>query len=304
MSTTELVPIVGPEPRTPAWHEAHHHCIGASRAAAACGLSRYEQPLDIYLEVRGLKTREETPAMRLGLLLEPVVVAEYEHRTQQVTQPCNLLFHPQYPFIGATPDRVVVTAEPQFPLEAKTSSFRRAGEFGEEGTDDIPVDYLLQAQQQMLVTMTERCDVAVLLDGRTLRLYTIRRHEKLIAGIIVAETELWQRIQAGDPPPPDWRHPSTPDLVKSLYGVEDKLEVVLSDASVDAWGDCQALGAKIKELEAEREIMRARVLLAMGEAAIGILPGGNQLVRQSVNVKEHVRKASSYVKLSERKAKT
>lgn len=300
-----ILPLVGPDPKTPEWYQARMSCIGASEAAAACGLSPYAQPLDLYLEKRGMKPpKEETDAMRLGTLMEPVVISEYEHRTGYATKPCSLLFHGTNRFIGATPDRMVLDQAGRFPMDAKTTTFRRAAEFGEEGSDQIPTDYLLQAQQQMYVTSAERCDIAVLLDGRTLRVYQVARHDDLIEMLVQAETELWQRIVDGNPPEPNWTHPRTPELVRSLHGLQNDLVVELSEETSESWRRYQSLGDRIKILQEERDALKARVLYAMGEAATGRLAdGAGELTRKMVTRKAYTVKETSYLDLRERKIK-
>lgn len=295
--------VTGPLPDTDEWLAERKLHIGASEAAAACGLSPWRQPLDVYLEKRGLaEPREETAAMRLGKRLEPVIAEEYSLRTGlEIVRGIPMLWRTDTPHIAASLDALT---EPDFsPLELKSSSYRRSHEFGDEGTDQIPDDYLVQVQQQMYVVGAEQAELAVLLDGRTLRLYTIRRHEHLIARMIELETELWQRIVTGDPPAPDFTHPKTPDLIRSLYGVAEGKAIDLPDEAVAAWADYQRLGEEEKRIEAERDALKAKVLYAIGDAAIADLGNGKQLTRSTVNRKEYTCKASSYVTLRERKAR-
>jgi putative phage-type endonuclease len=306
----------GPYPLTPEWHEARKKCIGASEAAAACGVSEWSQPLEIYLRKRGeIPEFEGNDATRLGTLLEPVVLAEYERRTGlDLVTHLPLFTHTENPFIGATPDSTVVGLG--FPVEAKTTSHWRAGEFGDEGTDHIPDEYVMQAQQQMYVLGAERCDVAVLIDGRTLRCYIVRRNDNLIHKMVAVETELWQRIVDGNPPEPQWKHPATVQLLQSLHGTVNEGSIPLSDETAIAWGRYQALGQTIKEAEAERDACRARVYHALGDWAVGELPSGGairrSIVRESLWTEKDAEeitakigqvKRRSYFRLTERKPK-
>lgn len=300
-----LEPIRGPMPQTQEWHDARCRSIGASEAAAACGLSPYAQPIDLYMEKRGLvPPRESNDAMRLGLLLEPIVLAEYETRTNSVTQrPVPTLYHPEHPFISATPDAMNIDPG-TFPVDAKTSTWRMAHHWGEEGTDEIPEPYVLQAQQQMYVTGCERCDMAVLLDGRTLKVYTVARHERLIELLVAAETELWQHIQDCVPPPIQFSHPRVLETVKALYKIDEGETVDLPPEMDLAWGRYRELRETIKEAEAEQDRIKARVLAEMKDAAIGRLDGlGVDLVRAMQSRKEYVVKATTFTTLRERKVK-
>lgn len=281
-----MKPLVGPWPKDPAWHEARKNCIGASEAAAACGVGEWEQPLDIYLRKRGeIPEKDENDAMRLGKALEGVIVSEYEHRTQRTLRALPMLFHPEYPFIAATCDRMVIGGDGgfDFPVEAKSTTRDRLDEFGMEGTDDVPIDYLMQCQQQMLVTDTPKCDLAVLIDGRTLRIYNIPRHEAVIQSLIASESELWERIQAGDPPEPDWSHGRTLDLVRKMYRVEATTCSLPSDVAA-LWDEYEFLGQRIRETEATRRAVQARVLHAMGDSQVARFADRQiELVRSQVS---------------------
>lgn len=306
----------GPYPLTREWHEARKKCIGASEAAAACGISEWSQPLEVYLRKRGeIPEFAGNDATRLGTLLEPIVLSEYERRTgHDLVTHLPLFTHTDTPHVGATPDAAVIGLD--FPVEAKTTSHWRAAEFGDEGTDHIPDEYVCQAQQQMYVLGAERCDVAVLIDGRTLKIYTVNRNDKLIHKMVVAETDLWQRILEGNPPEPQWRHPATVQLLQAMHGTVNEGSIPLSDETALAWGRYQALGETIKQAEAERDECKARVYHALGDWAVGELPSGGSIrrsiVRESLWTDKDVEeitakvgqvKRRSYFRLTERKLK-
>lgn len=308
-------PIVGPLPYTPDWWAARRTCIGASQAAAACGVSPYAQPLDVYLECRGEYQREETPAMRLGKALEPVVLSEYELRTAvRLIRPVGLYRSRTCPFIGATPD--ALREEDLSPVDSKTSTHWRAGEFGDEGTDQIPADYVMQAQQQIYVCGAAYADVAVLIDGRTLRVYRVRRHDALIARMVRMETALWERIQKGTPPDPEWNHRGTLELLKRLHGCARGELVTLPDEAAAYWDRYTRIGEALESYEAARKELYSRVLHAIGDAPGGVLPDGREIgktiVAESVVTEQDVDdlrakvgtiKRRGYVTLRERKAR-
>jgi len=295
----------GPLALTPEWYEARKHCIGASEAAAACGLSPYATPLDIYLRKRGeIAEVEDNDAMRLGRLLEPVVLSEYARRIDVAVIPnARLFISPTHQFIGATPDGF--RDDDGRPIDAKTTTHWTAKSWGEPGTDDIPADYVCQAQQQMFVVGAAVQDVAVLIDGRTLRIYTVHRNDRLIDGMLAKESELWERIVAGEPPEPDWSHSRTPDLVRQMYGVTEGATIPLSDETAKAWAEYERLGAAIRDMEKERAALQARVLHAMGDKAIGYLPDGErELARTIVAGSTFTVHRKESIRLTARKVKT
>ena len=297
--------------KTPEWHALRKTGIGASEAAAACGLSPYRTQLDVYLDKTGqLEPVEETDAMRLGTLLEPVIQSEFLRRTgfNIAMSPMGLYRSEANPFMLATPDALLWPknfyegghVKPALG-EWKSTTFRRAAELGEQGSDDIPSDWVCQCQQQMHVVGLDYVYIAVLLDGRTLKTYTVEKNDRLIEVIVEAEDELWQRIENRDPPEPNWEHPRTPQLIREMYGIVEGADVVeLSQESVECWNARRVIKAKIKELDASAESLKAEVLHEIGNASGGIIPGTGKMVRRKmVERKGYTVEPKSYLDVRE-----
>jgi len=288
-------------PGTDEWHQLRKTGISASEAGAACGLSPYKTPLDIYLEkTEQLEPVEETDAMRLGTALQPVIQSEFVHRTgiKVIVSPMGLYRSEFHPFMLATPDALLETNELG---EWKSTTFRRAAELGEQETDDLPAEWVCQCQQQMYVVGLAIVHVAVLLDGRTLKTYQVERNERLIEGIIEAERELWERIENREIPEPNWEHPRTPQLIRDMYGIVDATDTVeLSQEMVECWNARRVIKHKIKELESSAESLKAEVLYEIGNASGGILPGTGKMVRRKmVSRKGYTVEPKSYIDVRE-----
>ena len=289
---------------SPEWLAFRMTGIGGSEAAAACGVSRYGTPLHVYMKKRGLLS--DTPyndAMRMGRRLEPIVIQEFVDRTGEDVDeyPVDTLRHPDYPCILATPD---ARLESGALLECKKTSWRMAQELGDQGSDYVPTEWLLQCQQQMAVAGADLCHIAVLLDGRTLQTYRVVRHEKIIAQIVQVELQLWEQIQAGIAPEPDFQHAETAELLRRIHGVKSGKIIDLPADLAAEWERQKAMGQQITTLEEERESVRSRVLHAIGDAAIARLPGGErEISRKQIEEKavSYVRKA--YINITERKVK-
>lgn len=278
------LPIAGPLPDSPAWHEARFTGIFASEGAAACGLSDERQPLDIYLEKCRLKEPfEGNEFTRRGKRFEQFLATEYMEQTgHPLRTGLPMYFSPDYPVIGATPDAVRAD-NALHGCELKNCHWRRAGKLGPEGSDEVFTDWVVQCQQQMLVMGWELVDVFVMVDLHTYRLFTVERNELLIAGIIEAELALWDRIQRRDPPPPNWNHAGTPALIRGMYGVNEIETVMFTADDSKLWLDRQRNKDQIKVLEAECAVIESTMLHKMGNAAVGKFPlGQRELTRTSV----------------------
>lgn len=286
---------------TPEWHELRKTGIGASESAAACGLSDYGTPLHIYLlKTEQLEPFEETDAMRRAKKLEPFFQSEFEHATgiKTISSPMGLYRSTENPFMLATPDALLEINEL---AEWKATTFRRAAEMGEQGTDDVPVDWVCQCQQQMYVVGLSVVHLVVFFDIQSVRTYRVDRNERLIDGIIEAERELWERIENRDPPEPNWEHPRTPQLIKEMYGIVDATDTVeLSQESVECWNARRVIKAKVKQLEASAESLKAEVLFEIGNASSGIIPGTGKMVRRKmVERKGYTVEPRSYIDVRE-----
>lgn len=281
------------------WLAKRRECIGASEAAILAGLSRWGTPLQIYLDKKGLIPEQEmNMAQKLGLKMEPVIASLYEEATGRKLILCaEHQRHPEFHWIGANPDRQ--TADGMINVQLKKSAFR-GPEWGEQGTDEIPMDYMIQVQQEMLVTGQGLTHLAVLFfQGQEFCWYEIKADKGIQDEIIALTGEFWEKhIVAGIPPPPDFGHVSTPDLIKRMYS---KVGDVVLDAApeqvpelllvISALDEAKEREKKIKE---EKECYKARLLAAMQEATL-LTVGGYILTRKIVKRMAYSVEASSYV---------
>jgi len=291
-----MAPIPGPMPNTPAWARVRKFdsdrdppvIIGASESAAAMGVCPYQTPIDLYLKKRGEWQGHEdvNEAMEMGLELEPIVLNRYDKKFGvEVVRNLPMYFSEENPFIAATPDAMLWDDEdgPRG-IDAKTTTNYRRGEdldkYGEEDTDQIPTECLIQGQQQCYVMEVDRVDFAVLFDGRTFRRYIVRRNEQLIAEIIKKETELFERIVNGDPPPVNHGHETAREAISYLYPKKPGDVKILSRGSVDLWVEASQKKQEIKKLKKEIEFATDKVFEEMEGAEFGRFPDGLAEVRR------------------------
>jgi len=235
-------------------------------------------------------------AMLVGKYLESGVCDLYGHLTsREVVRGLPMYFHLDHSFMAATPDGLaMIDGEIVSGVDAKTSTYRRYDEFGmdedkfgKERTDQLPIDYLLQGQQQCAVLGLEVVDFPVLFDGRTMRIYTVRRNEELIDAIIASESEMAERIINGDPPPPDYKHPNARKAISKVHGLVSGKSVQLNDDDAALWTEYQQLGSEIKERDERRREIAARIADVMGDCELGKLPAGQKEIRR-VTVRDSI----------------
>ena len=170
--------------------------------AAALGVSRYKTPLDAYLDVRGEAADiEETPDMERGNFLEPAIMAWAGKRLdRQWEKPHLSLVHPEQPMFTYSPDGLEVQEGPGL-LEVKAPGPYTAHEWGEQGTDQVPVEYLMQGAWGLAITGRKTCFFAALIGGE-LRIFKHERDMELEGKMLArASSFIVDHVLAAVPPP-------------------------------------------------------------------------------------------------------
>ena len=284
-----------------AWLEERRKGIGASEAAAVCGLTEWSTPLQVFLDKTGqLADSPMTAAQRIGLLMEPVVTQLYEEamNVKTIIPPANMV-HPQHAFIRANPDRF--TDDGEINVQLKTAAFK-SDDWGEPLTDDIPVQYLTQVQHEMLVTGKEITHLPVLfLSNKEFIVYVIEPHKQLMADMIEIESHFWHEfVEKRVAPEPTWKHPTTVELLQRLFRIVAGGEVgeVPADdvaATIMLCAEYVSLGEAATTIKKQRDEAKARLLWAIGDKA-GLKIGADYLLtRKEVERGAYSVAATKYV---------
>jgi putative phage-type endonuclease len=298
MSDTILLPE---PPSRESWLAARRHGIGGSDIAAVCGLSDFADacPLAVYLDKLGLLPDRDSVAKRSGRMLEDVAATRWEEETglhALAFPPFCSVVHPDYPWALSTPDRAILEESDAW-LEIKTS--RTGAGYGEEDTDQLPTDNLLQAHWQLFTGRhrgIQRIRFAVLVAGQDLRRYVVEESREMQERLWAIARDFWRLVCTRTPPEPDWQHPATPELLQLLHRPRHDTPIEL-DHPVREWVDLyQQAGEQIREAEKSREFARAKMAVALGDAAAGFLPDGTTIRRREITVKAGRRAESQQVR--------
>lgn len=300
------------------WLEARRQGVTASEIAVLMGLSPYDSPYGLYHRKLGILPADgDSDVMEKGRVLEPVIAAKFAalHPEFSVTGDGRQLWaHPDRKWQIATPDRLL--AETWFEpvdgpqlieevsrtvavLECKVDG--GSPDWGEPGTDEIPVHYRAQVLWQCRVMGVRRWHAACFnADRWKARWYEGVIDEAAEHDLAVMEDEardFLDRIDRQEPPDVDWR-PATIAALKTLHpSVDDTEDVLLSTQLGKRW---RAAIRNEKHWEQRKKLYEAQIRQAMGSARrasmLGI--GREPLARRDVyEVREHVRKASTVDKL-------
>ena len=146
--------------RTKEWYEIRQTCFSASNIWKVFS-SQAQQNSLIYEkcnpESTQKKTREVSNAtnpLNWGIKYEPVSIQIYEHKQigTKVKTDYSCILHPAYPFIGASPDGIVIAGE-------KTGRMVEVKNIYNREITRIPLDeYWIQMQIQMETCNLDECD--------------------------------------------------------------------------------------------------------------------------------------------------
>lgn len=261
------------------WLAERRNGIGASEAAAVLGVNPWRSALDVYADKRGLVPPDEVDgndAIEAGHRLEPVLAAWYADRTgMEVEDPgAHAIVWLKGQPVFATPDRYVV--DPRAPergrgvLELKTTSAYARDEWSGE---EPPVWTAVQLQHQMLVTGCTWGAAAVLIGGQAFRCTApIAANPGFQKQLLERELAFWRMVREGQEPAPD--HVGDARALLRLHPKDDGSVIQLP-------GDLAAVDRELEELREKRcelddaiELRSNRIKAAMGDAAVGVLPGG------------------------------
>jgi putative phage-type endonuclease len=241
---------------------ARKQFIGASEAAAACGLSPWKTPYELWSDKTSDELDErDSSRMEWGRRLEAVVLLKYledlppEAGTLQA--PCEFQVSPDYPWMGCTPDGLL----PDRVIEIKTAGMANSREWGEPGTDAVPLHYLIQVTHQMIVTGRKKADIPVLIGGSDYRVYSVELDEELAQLLIDRERVFWTHVEARTPPE-----------VKSIADAQARwpkdtgVSVVATPEIADAVQRLAEVKAEQDRLEADADALSLAIRTCMADA--------------------------------------
>jgi predicted phage-related endonuclease len=302
---------------TPAQRAARSNKLGGSDAAAVLGLSRFKPAQKLYYEKRGEFPVEsvEKEWLRLGELFEPVGRQMYVEATgRTIRQPTGTLTHPEHAFMVAHVDGI--SGDPGPPKEREVSApykhtvavptwtnvrgyegklaLRYQG-WGQEGTDQVPMDALIQTQHYMAVTGLVAFDVVVLM-GFKIKPYLVPADPEFQGMIIEAETEFMNRLELGTPPPLDYAHPRALEFIRELYPeVAPAKHIPATDEAI-RWRRRMEKATRVESLGKKfKEQYRVQLLESMADAALLDFPDGRSFRRLKVTRAGYVVAETEYV---------
>jgi len=175
--------------------------VGASESAIVLGLNEHVSPYQLWLQKTGRIIAEDISNLApvyWGTIHEETIAQEYAKVFNcSVRRVSNTIVHKTKPFILCHIDRKVEGLAKV--LECKFA-MRHSDNWGESGSDVVPLTYIVQVQHQLACTGYAEGDLAVLIAGWDFRVYHFKRDEAIIATIETALTDFWHCVETDTPP--------------------------------------------------------------------------------------------------------
>jgi putative phage-type endonuclease len=245
--------------------------LGATDIAAIVGVSPWAAPIDVYRSKVEGTDKDAGNAARLGLLLEPIIVEEYERQEGVKTRRLNEVTHRAHPYIKGHPDRIVVGTDGIMDAKAYLHSQR---EWGEPGTADVPPHVTVQMQVYMGLMGRAWADVVLFSGSLPLKVYRVPADPVLYDQLIVVAMDFWERhVLLRVPPVVDDSASYRRYLEEKFPRGEDKEVVATPETAllVDEWADLMAQAA---DIDKRIDLVRNRIIETMADATVLLAPGG------------------------------
>lgn len=252
--------------------QARKQGIGGSDVAAILGLSKYKTPIDIFLEkttdyVKPVNDKSQL-RMDIGNALEPVLIKKFQERNNlKAVLNEGAFFNDKYPYLLANIDAVIVKCaleydgieiEPVAILEIKTAR-QRTDEWGEAGTNIIPMEYLCQVAHYCMVTELPTAYISVFFkQSEEIIDYVYHRDTKLETYLLEKLTYFWERNVLKN------ILPDVQSVSDIQFSYKDIEVIKLKIEDMNMVESYRALSERIKLLEVEKEKFKTQIVTRLG----------------------------------------
>lgn len=247
--------------------------LGGTDIAALLGRHPYVTPFDLWLKktrqvAPGQLDPEEDEAALWGLRLECAVGEAYAEQAGRTMAWARVTYRDRRaPHRLASPDLLGAGADERGGADVKTRSMWVRPRWGAAGVADVPIEVACQMQWYMTLTDRDWWDVPVLFGGQKLRIFTVQNDPELGALLLERADRWWQDHVIERREPAEMRGALVDQFLAAKFPRirHDEREATPEEAEL-ARQDV-ALRRQIDTLTTDRDAIRNRIRLAIGDAA-------------------------------------
>ncbi|MCA9244457.1 MAG: YqaJ viral recombinase family protein [Phycisphaerales bacterium] len=248
--------------------------VGSSEILAALGKDSRCSRLELYKRKVGELPDpdfSDNERVLVGSVIEPAIRSLFEDKLgTSIVKFDDTLQHPSVPLVGH-PDGIIESMDCGIEFKNRDWLIFR-DEYGEDGTDQVPLRDLVQCVGYMELTGLRRWLVGVLVGGNERHLFEIHYDADLAAAIRFGVEAFWEYVKRMRPPPPE-----TPEDVKLMWPKD-------LGTSIDATSEIETICAELalaktelKAAEQRENELKAKVQRFMGENAVLVGSEGKPL---------------------------
>jgi putative phage-type endonuclease len=242
--------------------EARKAGIGASEAAIVMGLNKFMSPYQLWCIKVGLDKQQDlsdVPQVHWGSVHEESIAQQYAKVTEQkVRKLSQTLYHKDYPFVLCHIDRKIEGKRKL--LECKFAMYHN-NDWGPDGSDIVPLSYIIQVQYQLAITGYAEADLAVLISGWDFRIYHFKRDEMLINRILEDVKRFWHCVENKIEPELRDRQDAALAFPKS-----DGEELQADPEMLEVVSKLKILKRQLKDYEDEKKFLETKLILFLKNA--------------------------------------
>jgi putative phage-type endonuclease len=275
MSTTEIIPFTTEAD----WLAHRKRDVTSTESAALFGMSPYVTHYELWHRKRSgvapeFKTNER---MRWGNRLEAAIAHGIAEEQGWEIKPLKEYMRDPEARTGSSFDFVITNQGEPVHLEIKNVdylAFRDGWIEHEDGSIEAPEHIEMQVQHQMAVSGFKRAFIGAFIGGNRGVVIERERDEDVIRAIRAKVAEFWRTVDAGKEP-----DPVMPDDVQAMIRLNQYAEPgKILDASSDEEiarlvEEYRQASAAEKNACEDKEVAKARLLEAIGDAEKVLLPG-------------------------------
>jgi putative phage-type endonuclease len=253
--------------------------IGGSDIAACLGISPWRSPYELWADKTEGSQRRDSPALRRGIRWESVVaemvVEDLQARGHSVEVVGTNRRHrdPEVSFFAAEIDfeiRIDGESEPTN-VELKTVHPFKIKEWGDTGSDSLPVHYLAQVLWGLGITRRRKGFLAALFGADELRTYPVAADQETIEAMRKTAHAFWHEFVLAQVAPPA----RTLSDVERMFRTEGEAPPLMADDSLtESLLRMRACKQEIDARTSELEVLEFQIKRAMRDAAEIVLPNG------------------------------
>ena len=239
--------------------------LGGSDIAAAVGMSRWKTRLQLWAEKTGRidpPDLSDNEAVELGSELEEFVAKKFERKAgMSIRRAPKHYVHPNHSWMRCQVDRLVTGTDEL--LEVKTTSAWKSKEW--EG-EEIPKEYILQVQWQLLITGRSVGWIAVLIGGQKFLYKKLPADTTLQTMLLNRAVDFWGMVQRDEAP--EATAQDNESLVDIYPNKTEQVQMV-EELNIEI-ARLQELKMHIGELENQQAEIEAKLKQVIGEG-VGIM---------------------------------